>query len=309
MVFARNPNYHHHFTGNVERVELFLVPDLSAELDMYEAGKTDAIGLVPMPSAGVSLDRRRRVGEYVTAPHLTLEYVAFDVCRPPFDDPRVRRAFVMAADRERLADIVLRGYASPATGGFVPPGMPGHSAEIGWPYDPEAARHLLAEAGYPGGAGFPPIDMPAIRGWEPSAEYLAAQWCENLGVEITWATMHYLDHVDRLEQDFPHLYLRGWLADYPDPDNFLRLAVSGIRGYTGWHNQTYDRLVGEAKRVMDQEGRMKLYRRADELLVEEAAIMPLLYGRANLLVKPWVRNYLVPPIGAAPWKHVIIEPH
>lgn len=102
-------------------MELFLAPDRSAELDMYKDGQTDAFGLAALPSKGLYRARQQHAGEYVRTPHLAVGYMAFDVHRPPFDDPRVRRAFVLAIDRETLADVVLRGHDSPATGGFILP--------------------------------------------------------------------------------------------------------------------------------------------------------------------------------------------
>ncbi len=114
---------------------------------------------------------------------------------------------------------------------------------------------------------------------------------------------------ERLEQEPPHMYWSVWLADYPDPDNFLRVAVNDIQGHTGWRNETYDRLVEEARRVMDQGERMKLYRQADKILIEEAAVMPVLYGRANYMVKPWVKGYLLSPTDTPRWKDIVIEPH
>jgi ABC-type transport system substrate-binding protein len=85
--------------------------------------------------------------------------------------------------------------------------------------------------------------------------------------------------------------------------------VNDIQGQTGWGNETYDRLVEEARRVMDQGERIRLYKQADKILVEEAPVVPMVYGRMHLLMKPWVRNYPVSLIGAGPWKDVIIEPH
>jgi ABC-type transport system substrate-binding protein len=104
-----------------------------------------------------------------------------------FQFRHARRAFTLAIDRGTLADVVLvlRGYESPATGGLVPPGMPGHSPGIGLPYDPEGARRVLAEAGYPSGRSFPDVDMQAPQGGEYECEYLQAQWWKNLGVEIS----------------------------------------------------------------------------------------------------------------------------
>lgn len=103
------------------------------------------------------------------------------------------------------------------------------------------------------------------------------------------------------------MFLMGWIADYPDPDNFLRVGLR--RTVVKWQNKAYDRLVEEARVVTDQGERMKLYGQADRILVEEAAIIPLTHGRLHLLVKPWVSKYPIPPTGGGFWKDVIIEPH
>jgi len=304
IVLSRNPEYHGQFTGNLQRVELPLFADPSARLKVYEMDGLDIVG--PPPS---EMDRARQghAGEYISLPRLHTEYVGFNVILPPFDDHRVRRAFVLATDRETLADVIMRGYVSPATGGFVPPGMPGYSAGISLPYDPEQARQLLAEAGYPGGRGFPDVSAWTRSASLPNIGYLQAQWRENLGIEITWETMEWAMYLDRLRKEPPHVFLMGWEADYPDPDNFLRVGL--WRERVGWRNEDYARLVEKARRITDQGERMKLYRQADGILVEEAAIMPLYHERLNLLVKPWVIKYPASAIGGPVWKDVIIEPH
>jgi oligopeptide transport system substrate-binding protein len=308
MVLGRNPEYHGRFRGNVQRVELPWLAHPSARLELYEADGLDILNLEGLPPSERDRARQRHAGEYVSVPWLLTFYVGFDVSRPPFSDPRVRRAFVLATDREALADVVMKGFEFPATGGFVPPGMPGHSAGIGLRYDPDGARQLLAKAGYPGGRGFPVVDL-LTSGHESESEYLQAQWRENLGVEITWEAMEYEMFHDRLCREPPSIFLTGWVADYPDPDSFLRASLVRARRYTGWQNAAYDRLVEEARRVMDQGERMRLYGQADRILVEEAAIMPFIYGRLNMLVKPWVSKHSTSAITAWFWKDVIIEPH
>jgi oligopeptide transport system substrate-binding protein len=306
VVLSRNPEYHGVFRGNLQRVELFPLTEWSARLQMYEAGGLDIVGIKFFPPAVREDARQRHAGEYVSGPLLETYYVAFDASRPPFDDVRVRRAFVMATDRRTLADVVMQGYVSPATGGFVPPGMPGHSPAISLPYDPAQARCLLAEAGYPGGRGFPVVDAYAFRAIESRSKYLQALWRENLGVEIAWETMEWATFLDRLGQEPPHIFNVMWTADYPDPDNFLR--VSYARTWAGWRDETYGRLVEKARRVADQEERMRLYRQAEEILVEEAPILPLTYERDHLLVKPWVSRYPTTALETSFWKDVVIEP-
>jgi oligopeptide transport system substrate-binding protein len=305
MVLVRNPKYHGRFRGNIGRVELSLRHEAwSAILESYEADDLDVVHLL-LP--GVDRARQRHPGEYISGPLLFTWYLGFNTSRPPFDDLRVRRAFALATDRETGLGAILRGYEAPATGGFVPPGMPGHSAAIGPAYDPAGARQLLAEAGYPKGDGFPLLDLLLPQDWEAVAEYLAAQWRETLGVEIRWETLELAARLDKMDRDPPPVFVAAWTADYPDPDNFLR--ASSIRPHTRWGNEAYDRLVEEARRLMDHGERMTLYRQADRILMEEAVIVPLCYGRVHIFVKPWVRNLPIAALEGWFWKDVIMEPH
>jgi len=310
MLLERYPVYHGRFTGNLLGVELSFTSGKPARLlQTYEDNSLETILFDFLPPAEWDHARQRYAGEYVSGPQPCTYYIGFDVNRPPFDDGRVRRAFTLATDSETLADVTLGGYAFPATGGFVPPGMPGHSPGIGRPYDPEGARHLLAEAGYPGGRGFPILD--ALTMDRPDAvltiEYLQAQWLENLGIEITWKKIELGRFFDRLSGERPHMWLMGWVADYPDPDNFLRVSTWRVR--TGWQNKAYDGLIEDARRVMDQGERMRMYGQADRILIEAAPILLFCYGRFDMLVKPWVSKYPTSPMKTWFWKDVIIEPH
>lgn len=233
--------------------------------------------------------------------------MGFETSRPPFDDAQVRRAFVLATDREWHGDVVLRGYHVPATGGFVPPKMPGHSPGIGLPYDSDQARRLMAEAGYPGGHGFPLVSLLVSDFRARESEYLVAYWRGNLGVEVGREVIERAISSEILATVRPGLFFNGWTADYSDPDSFLRVCVQST--LPGWCNETYERLAAEARRATDQAERMRLYRRADRILVEEAAIMPLAYSRMHLLVKPWVKRYPISVMKGWFWKDVIIEPH
>lgn len=310
LVLARNPTYHGRFSGNLQRVELCVLPHEAwpAKLQMYEAGNLDVLLTHWIPGAEMDRIRQRYSGEQVSPPTASLVFVAFDASRPPFDDPRVRQAFALATDRETLAGVAYGGYHFPATGGVIPPGMPGHSPGIGLPYDPDRARRLLAEAGYPGGRGFPAVDLPLCPGTTLRGEYLLPQWQENLGVPITSdRSLDWPAYLDMLNRDLPHLWLIGWGADYADPDTFLR---SGPRWYrSGWKDEIFFGLLDEAKRLTDQHERMQLYRQADRIAIEQAAIIPLTYLRAHFLVKPWVKRLPTSPIQSWFWQDVIIEAH
>ncbi|MBN1138814.1 MAG: AAA family ATPase [Anaerolineae bacterium] len=306
LVLVRNPAYHGRplLRGNVERVELDLRDiDLATRVTMYEAGKLDVLGL---PPSEMDRARQKHAGEYISFPLLNTQYVGFDVSRPPFDDPRVRCAFALATDRETLADVTFRGYVSPAMGGFVPPGMPGHSAGIGLPYDPEQARRLLVEAGYPGGRGFPNVNAWTRSTSRPHIESLRAQWRDRLGIEIAWQPVPWGVYLDELRRKPPHLFDMGWIADYPDPDSFLRV---GLWREAGWQNEDYDRLIEQARRITDQKKRIRLYEQAEQILIQAVAILPLYYGRLHRLLKPWIGEPPPSATGGPRWKDIIIRPH
>jgi oligopeptide transport system substrate-binding protein len=309
MILSRYPAYHGRFDGNVQRVELTLLPvgETPAAMEMYEADELDILDLAPLSPAEMDAARQGHPGEYVRVPRLATSYVGFDVRRPPFDDVRVRRAFALATDKETLADVILRGYDLPATGGFLPPGMPGHSPGIGLPYRPDRAGHLLAEAGFPGGCGFPTIEAMGLPRFLPHIQYLQVRWKEILGVELSWQFAEAETSWGWLLSDPPQMLAVGWLADYPDPDSFLR--ASTIPWCIGWGNKDCERLVEAARRVTDQPERMNLYGQAEKILLEEARIVPLTYIPSYRLVKPWVSRYTISAMGTQPWKDVIIEPH
>jgi len=304
LTIERNPGYHGQFKGNLQRVVLLPIADWAIRLQMYEQDQLDVLGITFFPPAEREEVRQRHAGEYISKPRLETHYIAFDVRRPPFDDVRVRRAFVMAADRERLANIHLMGYAAPGTGGLVPPGMPGHFSDIGLPYDPRQARRLLAAAGYPDGQGFPTVNGLVFRAAASRGAYLQAQWRENLGVRVVWEVKEWTAFVERLRHALPPLVSLGWIADYPDPDNFLR--VSRARSWPWWQNDAYDRLVEQAGKANDREERLRLYRQAERVLSEEAAVFPLVYERDHLLMKPWVNRYPMSGVRSAFWKDVVL---
>jgi len=307
LVLVRNPKYSGHVTGNIQRVELNIVPEWPARFAMYERGELDTLLLSPAPPQERDRIRQQYAGECISGPRLATYFVRLDVTRLPFNDARVRRAFALATDRERLANVVSRGLVFPATGGFVPSGMPGHSAGIGLPYDPSQARQLLTEAGYPGGQGFPVVELLTTRANTPESQYLTAQWRDNLGVEVQWQIIASVESLGRPTDQPPHMFLSGWMADYPDPDNFLRVGRQYCQA--DWRNQTYDRLVEEARRATDQGKRMKLYQQADKILIEEAALIPISYIRFHLLVKPWVTCFPTSAVKLWFLKDVTIVPH
>jgi len=306
LVVVRNPEYHGRFPGNLQRVELTLESTMNcpAMLGRYEADEEDVLELPPVE---MDLVRYRHPGEYFQAPSAGIGFLLFDMTRAPFDDPRVRRAFGHALDRETLADVALRGYYSPALGGMIPPGVPGHSPNVGLPFDAEQARRLLAEAGYPGGRGFPETEFSYAVYSFGTAGFFQTQWRENLGVEVKLKELPWREYTLSVREPPTSVFAVGWAADYPDPDNILRL---GLRAYRTVHpGEAFLSLVEKAGQSTHQEQRMAIYQEADRILVEQALVVPLFYNRYNFLLKPWVKRYPTSPVREAFWNEVVLEAH
>ncbi|NOX61360.1 MAG: AAA family ATPase [Chloroflexi bacterium] len=304
LILRRNPHYHGRFRGNVQEVILMSINDVGRRRRMYETGELDVVGLSFFSATDFEEARLQHAEEYVSLPWLETHFLAFDAARPPFDDVRVRGAFVRATDREALANEILQGRTAPALGGLTPPGMWGHVADIALPFDPDAARRLLAKAGHAHGRGLPPVTLFAF---EPVAErnrFLQRAWSDILGVEVRLEITSWVEYAARLGKTGHHIVNLIWVADYPDPDNFLRL--SRMRAWPAWRDEEYEELVRAAGCSLNQSERLQLYARAEQRLVDQAPILPLLYERDHLLIKPHVKRYPMSAIRTAFWKDVIM---
>ena len=228
------------------------------------------------------------------------------VITAPGRDPGALDLAVMRRVKELFADLDMQGYVFPATGGLIPPGMVGHEPATGLSYDPERARALLAEAGFPDGKRFPAVTILTEQSNEPPGAYLASQWQHSLGVSITWTGVEWDAFVEQLEGRPPAIVLDMWMADYPDPDNFLRVC-DAVR-WARWKDATFEKLVGQARGATDQGRRMAMYHEAERALMDSAAVVPLVYGRSHLMVAPAIRDYPISAIKWWYWKDAVIEP-
>ncbi len=303
---VRNARYFGRFAGNVTRVELALGLDHQANQAAYENDQLDVLNLEGTPPGFHAQARLRHPDDYVSFPMLRTWMLQFDASRPPFDDPLLRRALALALDRTFLADVIQRGNVFPAHGGFIPPGMPAHSPGIALPFDLHAARGALAAAGYPGGRGMPPQVGVSQAGMEPLCQYAQRQWRNELGVQVEWDIVSAGLMVDRLVTQRPAMRITSWAADFPDPDNFLAEVIFR-RVFGGWSHPQYRALVEEARSTPQQERRIGLYQAAEKILIEEAALVPLLYARHALLLKPWVKHFPTSPLEWWFWQDVVIE--
>jgi oligopeptide transport system substrate-binding protein len=183
--------------------------------------------------------------------------------------------------------------------------MPGHAAGIALRHDPRRARELLAAAGYGAGRRLPEITVRGFPGSQAFLEVLTAQWRACLGAAVQFSVItDFADDQQSLQEDPPNIHLQGWVPDYPDPDSMFT-GSPGVRG----HCAQLDQLLEQVRTVRDQQARMRLFQQAEDVLVTDARIVPVLYNQESLLVKPWVRGMNLSPSAYWCLEDVIIEPH
>lgn len=223
----------------------------------------------------------------------------FDISKAPFDNLKVRRAFVAAINRQGLIYSKLGGYPDPALT-FSPPGVfgyvDGYTEGVGIPYNTAQAQQWLAEAGYPGGQGLPPITMSMNEGHEEIGQYIQQNWFNTLGVSVTIQTFPWDEYLRKIDNGDFQVWRIGWCADYPDAYNFLRDGIdSNQEGYGGWSNATYDNLLNQALYEQNSSTREALFKQAEKILVEtDAVVVPIYYLKDRVVSQPYLdRTYPV----------------
>ena len=232
------------------------------------------------------LDVRRR-------PYLGTYFVRCNMDKPPLDDVRVRKALSLAIDRAQITRFVTRGGEVP-TSSFVPTGIPGYEPVPGMDFDPERARALLAEAGFPNGEGFPRIVylFNTSEQHKSIAEVLQAQWKEHLNIQIELENQEWQVYLDNQTNRRYQISRSAWIGDYPDPNTFLDMWVTdGGNNRTGFSHAQYDSLISAAAAESDPERRMGILATCEEILVQqELPIFPIYYYVSIHLADPRLRG-------------------
>ncbi len=276
----------HYWAGPpaIATVEVITTFDGSSGAEAFQAGDVDLTPIDPTDAQWIAWDGdlgpALRKGSSVG-----VEYLGFDASRAPFDDVRVRQAFARAVDWKRLVTLGSGGAQDPATG-IVPPGIPDRSAtDFMPPYDPAAARALLAEAGHAGGAGIGPIRF--VTNGNQYAAAIAAQLKENLGVDVVTETMEFTQYFDRLAKDPPSMWTVDWVADYPGRTALLRLLLgTGQQNNFGrWSSSAFDAALAEGSAATDPSVAASAFDRAEGIVRDDAPIVPISYGTSYWLAR------------------------
>ena len=311
FVLERNERYYGE-RAKVDSVVFWLWAGVP--MNLYETGKIDV--------AGVSLSYIDKVTdrsgpfhrELAVVPELSFFYIGFNTTRPPFDDVNVRRAFSHAVDKDKLVSLVFKDTVQRADG-ILPPGMPGFNEDLsGLSYDVSQAKELIAASRYGDVANLPPISI-TTSGWggliSRELEAIVYQWQQNLGVEVKVRQLEPQRFLYHLKQEKDEMFLMGWIADYPHPQDFLDILFHSGMGsnYSQYSNPEIDALLETAGVEPDSEQSFALYQQAEQKLVDDAACLPLWFGKEYVLSKPYVRGYELNPMGFAMLNRVSVKPH
>jgi oligopeptide transport system substrate-binding protein len=301
LILERNELYY----GEVAKLNLVVFLLWSGvPMNMYETGEIDVTDVPTSYIEKVTDETGPFYMDLRVVPELSSYYIGFNTARPPFDDVNIRRAFSMAIDKDKLVSLVFKGTMEPADG-ILPPGMPGYNETLsGLEYDVEGAKELIASSSYGDASQLPPITITTL-GWggaiSSELESVVYQWRENLGVEVTVRQLEPERFLYHLAEEKDEMFVTGWIADYPHPQDFLDILFhSGAdNNYGQYSNPGVDALLEAAGVEQDSDSSLELYRQAEQMMVDDAACIPLCFGRNYVLVKPYVKGYELNPLGFA----------
>lgn len=268
-----------YWAGKPAITTIELIGDLGGRqaVDAFSAGDVDYAGVFDIDATWLAYDETlgpqlRQVAS------LSLQYYGFDTSKPPFDDPLVRQAFGLALDWRRMAALSGTDGTVQVANSMVPPGIPGRSDQDFVPrYDPAHARDLLAQAGFPGGAGFPTTTL--MTGGSQFDEAIVDEVKRELGITLQSETMSD-GYFERLSADPPAIWTLGWVADYPGRNDFLGvlLGTGASNNYGRWSSPTFDAAIAEAVSAADPAVASAAYDRAEAIVRDEVPVVPVSYG-------------------------------
>ena len=307
IVTAKNPLYWDAPAVRLNGIVFYPIENPDVEERNFRAGQLHVINNLPLakiPAYRASAPDKLRIDPFAQA-----LFIRFNTTRPPFDNPRLRRALSLAIDRGSITRNLLHGSRAPARR-LTPPGLAGYDSRATVTDDFAAARQLLADAGFPGGRGLPPFEIQ-VRNDELQpkiVEAVQSMWERELGVHATISLLEQKTSIQNQRVlDFT-AGSNGWVADYPDPATFLELFVTGgAANWTGWGDATYDRLIAQAAQTADPRERYECFQQAEAILLEQSPIIPLIFGARNYLIDPSVKGWEPALIGLYQYKKIYLQ--
>jgi len=319
LILRRNKNYFEKDSLGrslpyLEAIAITFITDKQAEFMEFLKGNLDFIsGLNPankdelITREGHLTPKYKGKVQMQTAPYLNTEYLGFmtDTNLLPYHpiahERRIRQAVNYGFDRKKMMKYLRNNIGTPANKGFVPLGLPAYDNNaLGYTYQPEKARQLLKEAGFPGGRDLPPITLTTTSDYLDLCEYIQHQLAQ-VGIPIEIEVNTGATYRDRMAHGKLPFFRGSWIADYPDAENYLALFFSENKSpqgpnYTQFSNPQYDELYRKSMREADDKKRMALYRKMNDMISREAVVVPLYYDRVVRFLQPGIEGLPTNPL-------------
>ncbi len=304
IVLERNENYYGE-KAKTKNILAYMIKEASTAITLFETGKLDVQGNLP----SAELKALKKKPEFKQNGILLLYYYGMNTTKPPLNNVNFRKAISHAINRDEITTM-LDGGQKPMTS-WVPPGMFGFEPEKGTKFNPSKAKEFLAKAGYNEENKPPKIELAYNTNEDHKriAENVQAQLKKHLGVTVEIKNEEWKSYLGKLKSNTPHIYRMGWVADFPDPDNFLNLMTSySDNNHTNWGNPQFDTLIKKAVSVDKKEERRELYSKAQKILTEQdVPVIPIYSGVSHLLINKRVQNYPMNVMGRRKFKEVVLK--
>jgi oligopeptide transport system substrate-binding protein len=288
-------------------IEFYPIDNQQTEERSFRSGKLHLTSTIPMDS----IKRYREDNPEVLHIHPALGsyFYRLNTTKAPFTDKRVRQAFSYALDREKIASHVMKGGETPAYF-FTPPDIAGYTSTAKVPFDPQKARELLAEAGYPNGEGFPAVELlfNTSETHKRIAEAIQDIWKEHLNVKVLLLNQDWKVYLSSMSNLDYTVARSSWYADVADPINFLECFLSGGgNNRTGFKSPAFDALIQKAYAEPDAEVRLRLLQEAEAILLDEAPIVPIYFYTEKYLQAESMKGLVENTLSYRRWRDFYLE--
>ncbi|WP_341938096.1 peptide ABC transporter substrate-binding protein [Marinimicrobium sp. C2-29] len=308
FVVAKTDQYWDADQVELQEIHFHPIQQVTTEERMFRSGQLHVTNT--MPTSKISVYREADHPALRLNPYLGTYFYLINTEREPYDDVRVRQALAYSIDRESIVENITQAGERPAYA-LTPPGTLGYTPEAQVPYDPELARELLAEAGYPGGEGMPKVEIlyNTMEDHKKIALAIQQMWRRELNVDVTLRNQEWKVYLNSKRISDFDLARLGWIGDYVDPSTFLDLFITdGGNNNTGWGNEQYDELLRKAARSASREERYDYFQQAESILMEEVPLIPLYNYTTKRLVSPSVKGWYDNIMDYHPYKYLSLEP-
>ena len=302
----RNPHYRE--AGSVHLNGIHFMPiNSETEERAFRAGQIHITSSIP--TARIDWYRSNRPQNIRFDPYLGIYYYLINTSNGPLKDPKVRQALAYSINREQLTEYVLKGGQKPAYH-FTPPNTGGYTAEVGFSYDPEKARALLAEAGFPNGQDFPTFELlyNTSESHKTIAEAIQQMWKKELGIEISLYNQEWKVYLDSRQKSEFDIARAAWIGDYLDPYTFLSLGISDSgNNHSHWKSDHFDALMKATTQTLDPTLRFQLFQQAESELIEAMPFIPLFFYVRSLLIDESVQGWHSNILDYHPYQYLRLE--